>query len=218
MLSHTEENYLKALYQLTNRSAEKEGAGTNEVAAYLDVKPATAYDMLKRLKEKGLVSYKKYGKNSLTEKGEQYAVNVIRKHRLWETFLHDKMGFSWDEVHEVAEQLEHIKSKKLIEKLDHFLGYPKVDPHGDPIPNEKGEIEHLKRKTLSEMPENAECLLVAVKDSSATFLQYAAKLGISLNSTIKVITKYEFDDSLEIEVNGQRTTISHKFANNLFVN
>lgn len=217
MLSQAEENYLKALFQLSSNSPDNEGAGTNELAAYLDVKPATAYDMLKRLKEKNLVSYKKYGKNSLTDKGEQFAVNVIRKHRLWETFLYDKLEFTWDEVHEVAEQLEHIKSKKLIEKLEEFLGYPEVDPHGDPIPNNKGEIKHIKRKTLSEIPEKSECKLVAVKDSSSTFLQYAGKLGINLNSVIKVITRHEFDDSIEIEIDGNPATVSHKFANNLFV-
>ena len=143
MLSFTEENYLKALWHLTMDNTHKEEAGTNELAAHLNVKPATANDMLKKLKEKKLVDYKKYGKSSLTNIGKKLAIEVVRKHRLWETFLYEKLEFTWDEVHEVAEQLEHIKSQKLVDKLDKFLNYPKLDPHGDVIPNEKGEMKVL---------------------------------------------------------------------------
>ncbi len=141
MLSFTEENYLKALWHLTIGNTLKDEAGTNELAAHLNVKPATSNDMLKKLKEKKLVDYKKYGKSSLTHKGKKLAIEIVRKHRLWETFLYEKLDFTWDEVHEVAEQLEHIKSQKLVDRLDKFLNYPALDPHGDVIPNSKGEMK-----------------------------------------------------------------------------
>lgn len=217
MLSQTEENYLKALFHLTHETKGKTEAGNNELAAYLNVKPATANDMLKKLKEKELVSYEKYGKISLTESGRYLAVGIIRKHRLWETFLYEKLDFSWDEVHEVAEQLEHIKSAKLIEQLEKFLGFPEVDPHGDPIPNAKGQIKFINRKTLAEIEVNNSCKLVAVKDNSSSFLQYIVKLGLGLSSKIKVLNRYEFDGSLEIEVDGVRSLISHKVAENLYI-
>ncbi|MCO6461379.1 MAG: metal-dependent transcriptional regulator [Saprospiraceae bacterium] len=217
MVSQAEENYLKALFYLTNETAGKTEAGTNELASYLEVKPATANDMLKKLKEKDLVSYEKYRKITLTPKGREYAVEVIRKHRLWETFLYDKLEFSWDEVHEVAEQLEHIKSKKLVEQLEKFLGYPELDPHGDPIPNARGELKLMKRKTLAEVPVGNKCKLVAVKDSSAIFLQYVVKLGLGLSSVIEVVNRQEFDGSVEIRVNHKNSTVSQKFAENIFV-
>lgn len=138
-LSYTEENYLKGLFKLTIELGDKEEAGTNEIAAHLGVKPASVNDMLKKLKDKKLIQYERYGKSSLTKEGKKRAIEIVRKHRLWETFLHEKLAFNWDEVHEVAEQLEHIQSKKLIDKLDQFLEYPSIDPHGDPIPNAKGE-------------------------------------------------------------------------------
>lgn len=217
MLSQAEENYLKTLFHLTDETAEKTEAGTNELASYLDVAPATVNNMLKKLKEKTLVSYKKYGKISLTEKGREAAVRVVRKHRLWETFLYEKLNFSWDEVHEVAEQLEHIKSKKLIEELERFLDFPEIDPHGDPIPNAEGEIKFIERKMLSEVPVGEVCKLVTVKDNSSSFLQYAEKVGLALRSKIKIIERYEFDGSMEIEVDGKTSTVSQKFAENLFV-
>lgn len=217
MVSRAEENYLKALFHLTSEIMERTEAGTNELAEVLAVTPATVNSMLKRLKKKDLVSYEKYGKITLTEKGRGLAVEIVRKHRLWETFLYEKLNFTWDEVHEVAEQLEHIKSAKLTEQLEKFLNYPQFDPHGDPIPNEKGEIKFVKRKTLSEIEVGKTCKIVAVKDNSSSFLQYAVKLNLGLNSKIKIISRQEFDDSVEIEVNGVRSSISKKVAQNLFV-
>ncbi|MCK9481382.1 MAG: metal-dependent transcriptional regulator [Bacteroidia bacterium] len=217
MLSQTEENYLKALFHITHEIEEKQDAGTNELAAYLEVTPATVNDMLKKLKEKQLVMYEKYGKITLTRSGKEFAIEVIRKHRLWETFLFEKLKFSWDEIHEVAEQLEHIKSKKLVEQLDWFLEYPEVDPHGDPIPNTKAEIKLMKRRTLNQVPAHEVCTLIGVKDNSAPFLQHAMKIGLGLHCKIKILKHYEFDGSVEIEVNQNRSTISQKFAENLFV-
>lgn len=216
MLSFTEENYLKALLQLTIISG-KEEAGTNEIAAYLGVKPATANDMLKRLKEKKMIHYEKYGKISLSEKGRINATEVLRKHRLWETFLYEKLEFTWDEVHEVAEQLEHIQSTKLIDKLDKFLNHPEFDPHGDVIPNAKGEMRAAFKKTLGEVETGKTCKMVAVKDNTAPFLQYAMKVGLGINNKIKVISKQSYDGLLEIEVDGNKSHVSQKFAENILV-
>ena len=164
-----------------------------------------------------MVDYEKYGKIALTAKGKKMAIEIIRKHRLWETFLYQKLGFSWDELHEVAEQLEHIQSDKLVDKLDKFLGFPEFDPHGDPIPNKKGEIKVRHKKTLMDVPAGGSCKMVAVKDNSSTFLQYVVKVGLGLNDQIKVVAVQPYDALVEIEVNGIRSSVSSKFAENIFV-
>ncbi len=217
MLSHTEENYLKGLFHLIAGNSERPEAGTNELAVHLNVKPATANDMLKKLKEKKLISYEKYGKISLTIAGKKMAIEVLRKHRLWETFLYEKLDFTWDEVHEIAEQLEHIQSAKLIEKLDHYLGYPEFDPHGDVIPNAKGELKKQPRKKLSEIKVGKSCRMVAVRDNSAPFLKYVVQLGLGISSRIKVASRHEYDAMMEIEVNGKKSSVSEKFADNIYV-
>ncbi|MEN9684335.1 MAG: transcriptional regulator [Bacteroidota bacterium] len=216
ILSYTEENYLKALLKLSFENGTEE-AGTNELAALLSVKPATVSDMLKKLKEKELVEYKKYGKITLTVIGKKYAIDVLRKHRLWETFLYEKLDFSWDEVHEVAEQLEHIHSEKLVDKLDKFLAYPQFDPHGDPIPNKKGEMKVHYKKTLADVAVGTSCKMVAVKDNSSLFLQYVVKLGLGINNKIHIVSKQEYDALLHIKVNGVISSVSQKFAENIFV-
>ena len=217
MLTHTEENYLKALFQLAAERPGDRDAGTNELAQHLDVKPASVNEMLKRLKEKGLVSYERYGRITLTAKGRQSAVAVIRKHRLWETFLYEKLHFTWDEVHEVAEQLEHIQSAKLVDSLDAFLGFPKYDPHGDPIPDAKGVISQEVRRTLAEVEEGKSCRMIAVKDNSMPFLQQVMRLGLALKSRIRVIRRNTFDSTLEIEVGKKAHTVSQKFAEHIYV-
>jgi DtxR family Mn-dependent transcriptional regulator len=216
MLSYTEENYLKSLLKITVESGTNE-AGTNELASTLAVKPATVNDMLKKLKEKTLVDYEKYGKIRLTKSGKKVALDIVRKHRLWETFLYQKLEFSWDEVHEVAEQLEHIKSEKLVDKLDKFLGFPEFDPHGDPIPNKNGEIKNQHKKTLSEIGIGKSCKMIAVKDNSSPFLQYVVKVGLGINNEIKVLSIHDYDLMMVIEVNGQQSNVSQKFAENIFV-
>ncbi len=217
MLSFTEENYLKALLHLTLETGNKEDLGTNELAGHLNVKPATANDMLKKLKDKKFVNYIKYCKSSLTNEGKKLAIEVVRKHRLWETFLYDKLEFTWDEVHEVAEQLEHIKSPKLVDKLDKFLNYPAFDPHGDVIPSAKGEMKMPVKKTLAEEEIGHSCTMVGVKDNTAAFLQYVDKVGLSINNHIKVLSKQYYDDLIEIEVNGKRSSVSPKFAENIVI-
>lgn len=216
MLSDTEENYLKALLRLTVEQGNTGEAGTNQLAGKLSVRPATATDMLKKLKEKQLVNYKKYGKISLTDTGKDLAVAIVRKHRLWETFLFDKLGFRWDEVHEVAEQLEHIRSEKLVERLDKFLGYPQFDPHGDAIPTADGDYIHETRLTLAEANAGKTYRIIAVKDNIPSFLQYLSQLGIGINSQVNVLQKYEFDHSMALGVDDVKINISDKVAQNIY--
>ncbi len=215
-LSSTEENYLKALLKLSVENNVPE-VGTNELAVQLNVKPATANDMLKKLKEKKFVHYEKYGKIKMTGTGKKLATDIVRKHRLWETFLYETLGFGWDEVHEIAEQLEHIQSPKLVDKLEAFLEFPEVDPHGDPIPAKNGEWKLFKRKTLADAAKGDTCKMVAVKDNTSSFLQYVATVGLGLENKLKVIHIQEFDNSFEIEVNGKRSVVSQKFAENIYV-
>ncbi|HEX7367825.1 MAG TPA: metal-dependent transcriptional regulator [Pelobium sp.] len=216
MLSFTEENYLKALLKINIDNHVVE-VGTNELAAHLDVKPATVTDMLKKLKEKKLINYQKYGKIGLNDDGRKIALEILRKHRLWETFLYQKLDFNWDEVHEIAEQLEHIKSAKLINKLDAFLDFPQFDPHGDPIPTESGEIKVTYKKTLAEVAVGDTCKLVAVKDNSAAFLKYVVKVGLGISSAVKVVARQDYDAMMQIEVDGKTHHVSEKFAENIFV-
>lgn len=216
-LSFTEENYLKAIYTLTEKSDSKD-TSTTVIAERMQTKPPTVSDMLRKLKAKKLVTYEKYKKVVLSKGGKQLAIQVIRKHRLWETFLHDKLKFNWDEVHEVAEELEHIHSEKLTLRLEEYLGFPKYDPHGDPIPNANGEIGELKRSLLSEIEVGANCQLVGVKDSTSDFLQYLQHIEVGIGTKIKVIERFAFDNSLVVSFKkGQQTTVSKKFADNVLV-
>ncbi|MFM1999156.1 MAG: hypothetical protein RL204_1103 [Bacteroidota bacterium] len=216
MLSISEENYLKALIHLTMEKGIPD-AGTNELATFLNVKPATVNEMLKKLKEKKLIDHKKYGRITVTAAGKKLALEVIRKHRLWENFLFEKLHFTWDEVHEVAEQLEHIKSKKLIDQLDRFLGFPSVDPHGELIPNAKGEFKIKAKMTLSEGNIGHRYTVIGVKDDSSAFLQYVDKVGCTMGAKIKIVSHQSFDDTLEIEVKKLKLLVSSKFTENIYV-
>lgn len=211
----SEENYLKTIYHLTTISELE--VSTNAIAEKMETKASSVTDMLKKLAEKDLVNYIKYQGVSLTEKGKLSAKMIVRKHRLWEVFLVDKLDFSWDEVHDIAEELEHIKSEKLINKLDDFLGNPTEDPHGDPIPNAYGQIVKTEKHLLSELAVNQTGVCVGVKDSSADFLKYLDKQEIALGSKIEIIGKESFDLSLKIKVDSKELTISNKIAGNLFV-
>jgi DtxR family Mn-dependent transcriptional regulator len=216
MVTSTEENYLKAIYHLSlNRNGKD--LGTKELAVHLNIAPATVSSMLKKLKEKDLICYEKYGGISLSSSGEDIAILVIRKHRLWETFLVEKMEFTWDEIHEVAEQLEHIKSKKLVDQLDKLLGYPEYDPHGDPIPKVNGEMRESHKITLDQGTIGKPLLIVGVKKDSSAFLQHITQLGLAIKSKIVIKTHHEFDDSLDVEIEGKHQMISQKVAENIFV-
>jgi len=211
----SEENYIKVIYHLS--MVTPKGVNTNAIAGMLDTKASSVTDMMKKLSDKDLVRYQKYQGVTLTDKGFFSAKMIVRKHRLWEVFLVDKLGFSWDEVHEIAEELEHIKSEQLINKLDAFLGFPAADPHGDPIPDAKGVIKKIEKQLLSEVEINAPFHCVGVKDSSTDFLKYLDKQKIALGSLVKVIDREYFDDTLTVEIDGKKLTISNKIANNLYV-
>jgi DtxR family Mn-dependent transcriptional regulator len=211
----SEENYIKVIYHLSIVSPK--GVNTNAIAGMLDTKASSVTDMMKKLSEKNLVSYQKYQGVTLSEKGLQSAKMIVRKHRLWEVFLVDKLGFSWDEVHEIAEELEHIKSEKLINKLDAFLGFPAADPHGDPIPDERGMIKKIEKQLLSDAILEKEFHCIGVKDSSAEFLKYLNKQKIALGSKLKIIEREDFDETLVVEIDEKRLTISNKIANNIYV-
>ena len=211
----SEENYLKVIYHLSQVSPK--GVNTNAIAGMLDTKASSVTDMMKKLSEKELVIYKKYQGVTLTEEGFLSAKMIVRKHRLWEVFLVEKLGFAWDEVHEIAEELEHIKSDVLINKLDTYLGFPEYDPHGDPIPNEDGVIKKINKMLLSESKIDQWYVCVGVKDSSSDFLKYLDKQKIALGTKIKIKEKEAFDNTLTVEINGQKIIISHKIASNIFI-
>jgi DtxR family transcriptional regulator, Mn-dependent transcriptional regulator len=211
----SEENYLKVIYHVS--LVAPKGVSTNAIAGMLDTKASSVTDMLKKLADKNLVSYQKYQGVTLTDEGLYKAKMIVRKHRLWEVFLVEKLQFSWDEVHEIAEELEHIQSEPLIDKLDAFLGFPAFDPHGDPIPNAKGIINKVEKELLSEANLNQMYTCVGVKDSSTEFLQYLDKQQIALGSTIKILEKEPFDETLLVEINGKKLTISNKIATNLYI-
>lgn len=214
-MTHSEENYLKTIFHLSQQPFEE--ISTNAIAEKMETKASSVTDMLKKLGEKELINYKKYQGVTLTPKGKQVATMIVRKHRLWEVFLVEKLQFSWDEVHDIAEQLEHIKSEKLIEKLDAFLEFPTEDPHGDPIPDAEGKIIPTEKLLLAELPPNQTGICVGVKDSSTEFLQYLDKQKIALGSNITIISQEPFDLSLKIKVNQDVFVISQKIANNLYV-
>lgn len=215
MLSITEENHLKAIFHLS--SDGNKDVSTNAIADSLKTKAPSVTDMLKKLSEKKLISYKKYQGSFLTADGRKTALNIIRKHRLWEVFLVNKLNFNWDEVHDIAEQLEHIKSEKLINELDKFLDYPAKDPHGDPIPNPAGFIKHTTKLVLSDLVIGETGKFVGIKDSSSTFLKLLDKRKISLGSNIKVLHQEDFDQSIYIGLDETNLTISVKSANNIYV-
>jgi DtxR family Mn-dependent transcriptional regulator len=211
----SEEDYIKGIYHLSK--GEQIAISTNAIAKQMDTKPSSVTDMIKKLSDKDLIFYKKYKGVSLTEQGRLSALSIIRKHRLWEVFLVEKLDFAWDEVHEVAEQLEHIKSEQLIDKLVGYLGSPKVDPHGDPIPSKDGRFTKSVKKLISELPIGSKGICVGVNDSSAAFLKFLDKNKIALGDTLKILDKEEFDGSVQLETSEQKLRISAQIASNLFL-
>ncbi|OGX86898.1 metal-dependent transcriptional regulator [Hymenobacter glacialis] len=218
MPSHTEENYLKAVYKLAEDAPDAAGVSTNRIAAALDTRAASVTDMLRRLADKGLLAYEKYRGVQLTPEGQRLALLTIRKHRLWEVFLVQQLGFNWDEVHDVAEELEHVQSPLLMRRLDAFLGHPALDPHGDPIPAEDGAMRRPTHRLLADLVVGEQGTLAAVKNTTAPFLQYLDKVGLQLGALVEVLDKVTYDNSFEIRVNGERTAlISAEVSCNLFV-
>jgi DtxR family Mn-dependent transcriptional regulator len=216
MLTFTEENYLKAIYHISQNGNHE--VSTNAISDCLQTKPASVTDMLRKLAQKNVINYIKYQGVTLTNMGRKEALQIVRKHRLWEVFLVEKLKFNWDEVHEIAEQLEHIQSKLLIKRLDEFLGFPQHDPHGDPIPNEEGEMSAKKQICLSEVAVNSHGIVISLKETSPLFLQYLDKLNIYIGAKLKITDRIEFDSSLEIQIDGKKSvTISNEIAKNIMV-
>lgn len=215
MVTLSEENYLKAIYHLGKQGSM--AVSTNAIAEQMETKASSVTDMIKKLADKNLANYVKYQGVSLTKEGRLAAASVVRKHRLWEVLLVEKLNFSWDEVHDVAEQLEHIKSEKLINELDAFLNYPEEDPHGDPIPDKDGNIKKTEKILLSQVDVNQTCICVGVKDSSTDFLKYLDKHKMALGTSIQIISKEKFDESMIIKVHDTSINISKIVSNNIYV-
>jgi DtxR family Mn-dependent transcriptional regulator len=216
MLSHTEENYLKSIFKI----AEREGTAvsTNAVAAAMQTTPASVTDMLKRLSEKQLLIYEKYRGVQLTAEGERLSTALIRKHRLWEVFLTEKLGYSWDEVHDIAEQLEHVQSDNLIARLDDYLGHPRYDPHGDPIPDADGHWTFRQQVLVATLHEGQSGIVTGVDDHTPAFLQYLQQIGLILGTKLHLMERISYDQSLKIMVNDTlEMMISEKVSRHLFV-
>ena len=215
MFTQAEENYLKNIYSFQYKDVNS--ISTNLLASKMKTKASSVTDMLKKLAVKDLVDYKKYQGVSLTEKGEKIALKVIRKHRLWEYFLVEILQYNWEEVHEIAEQLEHIKSETLINNLERFLKFPKFDPHGDPIPDKNGRVPINNDTCLLNLKVGNLGILNSVKDSSKSFLNYLNKKNIALGDRIKVIDIEPFDNSIHIETRTHRLVLSESVAKNLYL-
>lgn len=213
--SISEENYIKAIYRLQGTGGT---VTTNALANELSTKPASITDMMKKLKIKKLLHYQPYQGFHLTQEGNRVALGIIRRHRLWEFFLAEKLKFSWDEVHEVAEDLEHVSNKKLIDKLDEFLGFPRVDPHGDPIPDANGKIEVMKNINLSDLPLHQPATVSNVSDQSSAILELLEHKKIQIGTRLEVKKKFDYDESLEIKIGrSPAINISKQLALNIFV-
>lgn len=215
MITLTEENYIKAIYHLGNN--REETVNTNAIAEAMQTKASSVTDMIKKLSEKNYADYKKYQGVTLTKEGRFVAVNIIRKHRLWEVFLVEKLNFSWDEVHEVAEHLEHIKSEKLINQLDAFLGFPKHDPHGDPIPDKEGNFKHVEKIVLAKAEVGSTYKCVGVDDTSSSFLKYLDSNNIGLGTIITIKHKEPYDNSIKLALETTEIVVSQNVAKNLYL-
>ncbi|MCE7925276.1 MAG: metal-dependent transcriptional regulator [Haliscomenobacteraceae bacterium CHB4] len=215
-ITHAEENYLKAIFTIAEKEAGP--ALTNAIAAQMQTSAASVTDMLKRLSDKQLITYEKYRGVQLTEEGGRLATALIRKHRLWEVFLVDKLGFAWDEVHELAEQLEHVQGNDLVSRLDSFLGYPKFDPHGDPIPDAEGRWTFRKQAPLATLKAGERGIVTGVDDHSTTFLQYLDQLGLILGAELELLERFPYDQSVRVRIrDGRELILSDKVTQNLFV-
>ena len=211
-----EENYIKSIYHLQRAD---DTVSTNALAERLKTKPASISDMLKKLQAKGLVNYNRYKGFRLTREGNKAALGIIRRHRLWEYFLVDQLQFNWEDVHEVAEQLEHVSNSKLVDKLDAFLGYPKFDPHGDPIPDGNGKINFQDQMPLFSLPLNTAAVITSVKSESSDLLSFLSSRKITIGTKVEVKRRLDFDNSLEVKVRSRQPMhISEQVANAIQVN
>lgn len=214
--SVSKENYIKAIYHLQKHS---ENVSTNALANALQTRPASVTDMLKKLKEQKILQYEKYKGVKLTAEGKKIALLIVRKHRLWEYFLVEKLQFGWDEVHEIAEELEHISSKKLVDRLDDFLGNPRKDPHGDPIPDANGKMPLQQQVSLDTVALNLPTEISGIGNQTPELMELLHRTNIKIGSKVEIKKKFGFDNSLEIKMrNAPSFIISHFLAKNLYVN
>lgn len=213
-LSISEENHIKGIYHLQQDDSV---ATTNALAAHLQTKAASVTDMLKKLTSKKLLHYERYRGFTLTEKGSRMALGIIRRHRLWEYFLADKLGFEWDKVHAIAEELEHVSSDELVLRLGNYLGNPTTDPHGDPIPDAEGRMPQVKQMNLLEIPLHKSVMVSAVGNHDPEMLEMLTHYGIAIGTKLKIKKQFAFDGSLELIINHQTCTISGQVAKNIFV-
>ena len=214
MKSLNEENYLKAIFHLIDKD---DTFTVNELSKMLNIKMPSVNSMMKKFSQKNWVIYESYKPIKITALGKKEAVHVVRKHRLTEMFLVEKMGFGWEVVHEIAEQLEHIHSEIFFDKMDELLNYPKVDPHGEPIPDKQGNIIQQNLTKLSECKAGNSAILSAVIDSSDEFLTYLNHRNLSLNSELKILEVEKFDQSMKIEFSGKTETLSEMVCDKILV-
>ncbi len=215
-LSVSEENYIKSIYHLQQNA---ESVSTNALAEHIKTKPASVTDMLKKLQTKNLVNYNPYKSFRLSRDGNKAALNIIRRHRLWESFLVNQLQFTWEEIHEVAEQLEHVTSRKLVDKLDAFLGYPKFDPHGDPIPDSNGKINQQNQMPLFNLPLNTLAVITSVQNQSSDLLSFLSNKGIAIGTKLEIKQRLDFDNSLGIKIKNKSSIfISEQIAHAIQVN
>ncbi|SDL61025.1 iron (metal) dependent repressor, DtxR family [Pedobacter sp. ok626] len=215
MQSFTEENYLKIIYHLSQNNDE--AVQTNAIAEKMQTKAASVTDMIKKLADKQLIDYKKYQGVKLTPTGKSAAINIVRKHRLWEVFLVEKLNFKWDEVHDIAEDLEHIQSIELIERLDEFLAFPKSDPHGDPIPDKNGQFDTIPFTKLNKLKPGEQGLIMGVSEHSSIFLKHLEKLGLTLGKKLKIEEITDFDGSVELILEEKKISVSREVAKHILI-
>ncbi len=214
MASEQIENYLKNIYKLSSNEGK---VTTSSLSEKLQISPASVSEMIKKLAEEGTLTHTPYKGVELTEEGKLLALRIIRKHRLWEMFLVKVLHFGWDEIDNEAERFEHIMSDKMEEKIDHVLGHPSIDPHGDPIPTKNGEIHCSMSYPLNEAQEGSTVRVLRVSDSNSEMLHYVSSIGISLNKEIRVKQKMNFDNSMLVKIDNKEINISSTIASSIFV-
>jgi DtxR family transcriptional regulator, Mn-dependent transcriptional regulator len=212
-LSKSEENYLKSIFNLSEFGNKQ--VSTNSISKILNIEPASVTDMIKKLSKKNLIYHEKYKGSTISKSGIKIALQIIRRHRLWEVFLYDKLNFRWDKIHDIAEELEHVSSEELIDNLDKFLKYPQIDPHGDPIPNKLGEINFVDKISISDLNVNENGIVSRIINEDEEFFNLLKKLKIEIGTEVKIIDKIEYDESIEILINKKTVIISKDIANNI---